>query len=548
MSATENAASVAEQTKEPRCLVPPTVKWYRPGQGFTCRQIMLPLIGLMVILVALGVVGSMIAGNPEHAQTWWAAQLVLLGIAAVLIFRVLHFIRSSLLNPLTLVQHWVSQVRCGEFSARIGELPDGEFAELGRDINGLAEVFQTLSLDLESEVQAQTERLTHKSRSLEFLYEVAASINESSDVDELLTRFMRAVQQMVEAPAAIVRTLTADQQLRQVASTGIGRDFVESRDVLPMSYCLRGRVIAEEEVSVSEVGMTELKGRSFTEGTGLQMVAVPLQYRGRVLGVCNLFVTPGGPTTRDDIQELLTSTGRHLGMAIEQARLGLDAHRLALMEERTRLAYELHDSLAQTFASLRFQVRVLDDMLHQGDESLIWQELEKIENSVDEANTELRELIARFRAPMEQGGLVAGIEQLVARFREKEDIAIFLQNEWGDAGLPSDLEIEVVGIVQEALANIRKHSHATTVRIMLRHDRGHYRVLVEDDGGGFDDPDVSGELGEHIGLTIMQERAQCLGGVLRVESEPGEGTRVVLTFKYSNESGAKLALRQHAIG
>lgn len=87
-------------------------------------------------------------------------------------------------------------------------------------------------------------------------------------------------------------------------------------------------------------------------------------------------------------------------------------------------------------------------------------------------------------------------------------------------------------IVQEALANIRKHADAHTVRILLRcRVPGQYTLLVEDDGQGFASPKRNGHPGEHIGLSIMQERARRLGGELRVESEPGEGTRVELRFR-----------------
>jgi two-component system nitrate/nitrite sensor histidine kinase NarX len=97
-------------------------------------------------------------------------------------------------------------------------------------------------------------------------------------------------------------------------------------------------------------------------------------------------------------------------------------------------------------------------------------------------------------------------------------------------------------IVQESLNNIRKHSKAQNVRVMLRNDvSGEYLVLVEDDGIGFDGPVVEGPAGgEHIGLLIMQERAQRIGGDLRIESEAGEGTRVVLTFCDPERVGVEL--------
>ncbi|HHO69064.1 MAG TPA: hypothetical protein ENK12_08540 [Gammaproteobacteria bacterium] len=176
-------------------------------------------------------------------------------------------------------------------------------------------------------------------------------------------------------------------------------------------------------------------------------------------------------------------------------------------------------------------MRVLDETLHSGEESALWQELERIENSLDEAYTELRELIAHFRAPVDKRGLIPAVEQAVERFRRNSQISAFLQQEWNKAVLPAEVEIQVLRIIQEALANIRKHSGAHAVRVILRAlPDDEFMVLVEDDGVGMQEPEP-GAPGEHLGLKILQERAARIGGTLRIESEPGEGTRVTLRFR-----------------
>ena len=170
------------------------------------------------------------------------------------------------------------------------------------------------------------------------------------------------------------------------------------------------------------------------------------------------------------------------------------------------------------------------ETLHQGDESTTWQQLEQIENSLDEANTELRELIANFRAPAFNQNLVDAIENIVSQFRNDSGIKTYLQKEWSSTSLGRETETQILRIIQEALWNIRKHSNAKTVRIMLRDCiDGKCHILIEDDGIGINEK-VYGTPGEHIGLTIMRERASRIGGELRVESETGEGTRIVLEF------------------
>ncbi|GMQ90317.1 MAG: hypothetical protein BMS9Abin10_0683 [Gammaproteobacteria bacterium] len=500
----------------------------KPGAGL----LLILLIGLVLVLGLVALAGWLMVRVPEHAVPLWAAEIVL-AVAGVLLIGVSALlIRRRLLQPLTYLRDWAREIEGGNLAARITEPVQGEFAELTEDINSLGEALQTCSRTVEAKVRQQTEQLAQKTRTLEVLYDVAMAINASRDLDELLKRFLYSLKGVAHARAACVRLLTDDGRMRLVASIGLDKQVVERERVLPLDCCVCGSAIEDGQIQYQDIRQcNQTAGHQFFDNDDIQMIAVPLHYRGRTVGVYNLFVDERELVAREDIKELLISVGSHLGAAIEKARLDEEANRLSIMEERTRLAYELHDSLAQTLASVRFQVRVLDQTLHQGDESALWQELELVENSLDEAHTELRQLIAHFRAPVARPGLVPPIEECVGRFRRSTGTKVFLQNEWGQACLPAETELQVMRIVQESLNNIRKHSKAQNVRIMLRNDvSGEYLVLVEDDGIGFDGPVMEGPAGDHIGLSIMQERAQRIGGDLRIESEAGEGTRVMLTF------------------
>ena len=215
----------------------------------------------------------------------------------------------------------------------------------------------------------------------------------------------------------------------------------------------------------------------------------------------------------------------------EEQLEGFRAH--ATHQERARLSGELHDSLAQTLASIRMQVRLLDETLHGGDEEQVWRELERIQESLEEADAELRELIAHFRVPVAERDLVAAVERAVERFRRNcPDVQVLLQTRWGLAPLPPEREFQLVRILQEALANVRKHAQADTVRILLHDDAEgrRCRLLVEDDGVGFAPAAAAAASREHIGLRLLQDRAGMLRGRLQIESEPGDGARVSLEF------------------
>ncbi|MDH3282161.1 MAG: histidine kinase [Gammaproteobacteria bacterium] len=487
-------------------------------QDGASRWLASALVALAAALVLALVVG--IGFEPDGPARGTVIALLVAGLAlAVYALRAAR----NLTQGLRVARQWVAQLRAGDRALDPASQADVFLADMGRDLHAIA--MQLDDWDRRVITDVEHERLAQKTRSLELLYNIDASVNVARDLDELLVRSLHALKEMTGAEAASMRLVEEDGSTRLIASLGTDEDVVE----LKQRYAAHPYTIDTGEGG----GLTEV-----TFFKQLDMISVPLPFRGRTHGVIDLYVDDAGAREGEEIRDFLTSIGRHLGMAIERHGLDGERERLSRMEERTRLAYELHDSLAQTLASLRFQVRVLDETLHEGDEAGVWQELERVESSLDEAYAELRALIAQFRRPVHEVGLVPSIGEIVNRFREETGVTTFFQNECGSTELPLEIESQVVRIVQEALTNARKHSQAQNVRVMLRNvDTGEYRVLVEDDGVGFAEQSVDDEPGEHIGLHIMTERAQRIGGQLRIESEPGEGTRVLLTFQHPLSEG-----------
>lgn len=496
---------------------------------------MLPLLVVALLLCVMIVVQAqvLISGGGQNLFEW--GQFVVPIVMFGLVVRAILFVRNSLLDPLTQVRHWVSRVRSGDLSARMPSLATGEFNELARDINRLARLMESLHNDLETEVDVKTENLARKSLALQLLYEVVTSTNEDYEVNDLLLHFMRRLGNVYAADAAVVRILD-DSNLNLIGSYGLKSDSNFLASSVPIRFVVKNSLFGKGQIDVRSETINESlqarkPGQGFDNGVR-QIISIPLQYRDSIMGCYQLFVSSDTELDRD-ARELLVSVGQHLGAAVEQSRLDQDAGKLMMVEERARLANELHDSLAQTLASLRFQVRVLDETLHQDEEQVTWEELEKLESRVEEANHELRSLIAQFRAPLQSQEVVFSVEKLIRKFRQDTGVAVFFQNEWQDDKLSSDMRTDVIRIIQEALANIKKHADANTVRVLIRHQNSHYRIMVEDDGVGFDESEVVvGEPGEHIGREIMMERARRLGSEIKLESEPGEGSVVSLEFDY----------------
>ena len=268
----------------------------------------------------------------------------------------------------------------------------------------------------------------------------------------------------------------------------------------------------------------------------LLVLSILLQYREDPLGAIHLFFDDDAAFDLDSYSELLISIGQHLGSAVEKFRLHEEESQLLIIQERTRLSHELHDSLAQTIASLRIQIRVIDETFHSDDEKSIWHQMERIEYTIDQANHQLRELIAHFRIPISERGLIPSIEESIRQTQEEMGIPIYFQNEWPEQEFSEDVELNVLRILQECLANIRKHSEAEVVRVLLSSRDGKFIVLIEDDGIGFVESSIVSQGGQHLGLNILRDRASEINASIDIESEPDDGTRIQLQFEVEQSS------------
>lgn len=466
------------------------------------------------------------------------ASLAALAVAAMRL-------RSRLLVPLMRLEAAVARVCQGELGASAALRDVGVLNDLARDIGTLDAELTDLYEDMDSRVARQTLRLAQKTASIKILYEVAASTNQAQSLDELLLRFLRMLKEMVNGRAATVRLAMVDGSRRLVGAIGLDDDLIHYQGMTPVDLCLCGALLSAGDIVCGDAARfcSRVYGRRMFGRDEVDVLTVPLEHRDELLGLYTVCVNKPGVGGREDIMELLFSIGHHLGIAVAKFRSDAEARRLSILEERTSLAHELHDSLAQTLAGLRFQVRMLEDSLAQGAISEAARtDLGRVRNGLDEANTELRELLGSFRAPMDRRGLIPVIERLTGRFGQRTGARVLFQNNCRPLDLPAAVELQVTRIVQEALANIGKHARAHTVRVLLtRASGGDYLLLVEDDGVGFGTSSPGASLGEHIGLAIMEERARRIGAELRIESEPGEGTRLELQF--SGERRMPPALR-----
>jgi len=368
------------------------------------------------------------------------------------------------------------------------------------------------------------------SSSLSLLYRITSTLSSAHEDKQVLHDFLVLLKQHFNAGAGSIQLITDDGLMNLISYFGITEEQANSIQYAPID----GHLFSFETDAIDEIHIrqNELDANALPP----KQLCIPVRFKIQTLGVINLFVEDE-IDINEELAYLLLSLGAHLGEFFERAR-NENKNRLQLIkDERNIIANELHDSLAQTLASMRFQVRILDQILQPVGDFMAFKTIESVEQALDEATTDLRELIAHCRVPIEQQGLVPAVKRAVEKFRKDTGIHILLQCEEQTLSLPSNMELNAYRIVQESLTNIKKHANAYIVRVLLSCDPdGNIRILIENDGKGFDQRKIQSSEGKHLGLTIMKERARHLGGELKIESEPDEGTRVELRFRFKETS------------
>lgn len=221
---------------------------------------------------------------------------------------------------------------------------------------------------------------------------------------------------------------------------------------------------------------------------------------------------------------VLQSLGDQIAVAIENARLYNRSRALAVVEERNRLARELHDSVTQSLYGLVVFAGAAQEVLEAGDGMRARRHLARIEDAAHKALREMRLLLYELRPPMlEEEGLVGALQQRLNAVEGRTGLHVCLSVD-GEIDLPAPVEEGLYRIAQEALNNALRHAAATSVAVRLKADGQGLELDVKDDGGGFDVAAAADRGG--LGLASMRERAEALGGRLEIVSHPGAGTTV----------------------
>ncbi len=375
-------------------------------------------------------------------------------------------------------------------------------------------------------LDTDTEKLQRRNRELSILKSIAEALNREVDLDRALQVALSQVVELFDLRTGwiwLLHPLT-------------GEPYVAAAQNLPPAlannpqrmegdcYCLDTFRAGDLEgaANVNIITCTRLKG--LVDGTaGLRSHAsVPLYAHGKRLGVLNVVSGDWRELSAEELR-LLYTVGDLVGIAIERARLFAASTQIGALEERNRLAREIHDTLVQGLTGIIMQLETADALLdskspERGREALR-QALALTRSNLDEARRSVFDLRA---APLEGRSLDRALAALLYEWRVKTHLKIDLETV-GSRPLPARLEAGLYRIAQEALTNVGRHAHARHVAVKLIMTSTYVQLTIEDDGVGFDPARVPAD---RHGLIGMQERSRLLGGTLEFGSHPAGGTRV----------------------
>jgi signal transduction histidine kinase len=385
---------------------------------------------------------------------------------------------------------------------------------------------------LEVQRQARAEMEQWNKQLEDMVNTIATAIGQPLELKELLDI---ALHKALELPGldsgGVFLVDDRAQELVFVAHHGLSQRFVQAVERMKLGEGIAGRaVISGEPLIVENFSDDPRLTKAILREEGIRFHAsVPLKSRGRVLGVMNLSSKSHRSFTPQEMI-FLTAIGQQIGVAIENARLYQQGRHLAVLEERDRLARELHDYLAQALGYLNVKASLMDDLLARGQITQAQASLLEMKGIAREAYTDVREAIFSLRTMAAAGlGLLPTLREYLAEYRAYYGLETSLAiDDESLAEFPADVGVQISRIIQESLTNVRKHAQAGKAWIRFEPDNTHVRIMVEDNGRGFEPAQLTGEGRQYFGLQIRRERAEGVHGSLELISQPGQGTRVVL--------------------
>lgn len=408
---------------------------------------------------------------------------------------------------------------------------------------------------LERRVEERTHEIERRREVSDGLRDILAILNSNQSIEEILNHITAQACGLLRADAsAIFRMQGAQAPLEMQASHGLPDEFGGRRNAPPdlgpnsqdekakaistldpsaislSSHAHAPRVLhTEDALSIISAGVSDTAEDdlvSAAEQPYQAVFSVPILIKDEVYGSLTLYYREPRKFSAEEI-ELATTFGDQTALAIENARLRTQVERAAVAEERSRIARDLHDSVTQTLFSASLIAEVLPRMW-DSDREESEKRLAELRQLTRGALAEMRTLLLELRpATLIEVQLRELLRQLCEATTGRTRVPIELKLH-GEGPLPPDVKVAFYHIAQEALNNVAKHARATKAVVTFKRTPTRGQLTVQDNGRGFVIDQVTPE---HLGLTIMNERAEAIGARLEIESRIGYGTTVTVTWE-----------------
>jgi signal transduction histidine kinase len=370
--------------------------------------------------------------------------------------------------------------------------------------------------------------LERQNEELLALHGAGLAVSAELSLDSVLRTVVEQARHLIEAKYGALSVIDSSGHINRFITSGVTPQERAAIGPPPVGHGVLGVVLREgQHLRLHDVARhPRSSGFPPNHPHMRTLLAVPVKCQSPFLGNIYLSEKSDGSDFTERDQRTLERFAVQAAIAIDNAYLHEQAADLAVAEERLRISHEMHDGLAQVLGYVNTKVQAADMYLQRDDREEASAQLRALAESARAAYAEVREGIVGLRT-LPGGGkdLAAALGEYIDRWQEQSGIASQLVVD-GNLAIPSSVELQLVRIVQEALANVRKHAKASRVRVEIRRRGNLLNATIADDGVGFD-PEVRPRTEfPRFGISTMRERAESAGGSLVVDSEQGKGTTI----------------------
>jgi|GEM_PF-3432335 len=448
--------------------------------------------------------------------------LVIVTISLAVAIALSMVVVRDIVQPITDLADTATCIAAGDLDqiARVNQTD--EIGILASAFNSMTAQLRELITNLEKRVADRTQELERLALQLETSARVGREITSILEIDELLSKVSELIRGAFDYYG--VHIFLLDEGKNQLIFNGTWEDKPYHVTLEVGQDSLNGKAVLQNQAILANDVALEPSYRMDDHYPDTQAeLVVPLRIGNRVIGTLDILSTEKHAFNPDDML-VVQSLGDQIAIAIENARLYERSRELAVLEERNRMARELHDSMNQSLYSVILFTGAARNEADQIGSQAIQNFLERAENMAKQALKEMRLLVYELRPlELEEKGFLGALQQRLDTVEGRAGIDVELKINQ-QSPLPYFLEDALFRIVQEALNNIIKHSNATKVIIEMEINEEVCKMRVVDNGIGFDPALIQTRHG--MGLINMRERAEKLGGKLSIKSTPSLGTEV----------------------